>query len=111
MNIDNRRARRLMERMGIEMKEIKGVKEVIIVTNEKEIKIKNPSVSEINAQGARIFQVVGDIFEENKQTKFSEDDILLVQQQAKVSREKAINALEQSNGEVAKAILLLSTQG
>lgn len=112
MRIDNRQARRLMERMGIEMKEIKEVEKVVIVTRDKELIINNPSVSEINAQGNRIFQVSGQVVEQRRQTeKFTEEDILLVQQQAGVDRAKAISALEESEGEVARAILKLTTKG
>lgn len=110
MRLGDRQARRLMERMGIDMRQIDGVEEVIIRTASKEIHIKNPSVSEVNAQGNRIFQVMGDIEEfERERKKYSEEDILLVQQQANVSRERAIAALEECDGEVARAILRLTT--
>ncbi len=112
MKIDNRQARRMMERMGIEMKEIKEVEKVVIFTRNMDLVIKNPVVSEINAQGARIFQVTGEVSEEKKQReKFTEEDVLLVQQQTGVDRTRAIAALEESDGEVAKAILKLTTQG
>jgi len=53
---------------------------------------------------------MGEVEEVERETKkFSEEDILLVQQQANVSREKALAALEESDGEVARAILRLST--
>ena len=56
----------------------------------------------------RVFQVAGEVEEvEREVKKFSDDDIVLVQQQANVTREKAIAALEQSEGEVAKAIMML----
>jgi nascent polypeptide-associated complex subunit alpha len=52
------------------------------------------------------------VSEQKKETqKFTEEDIMLVQQQANVSRERAIAALEESNGEVARAILKLTAQG
>ena len=40
---------------------------------------------------------------------FSEEDILLVRQQTGASREKVVAALEQSDGEVARAILKLTS--
>ncbi len=40
---------------------------------------------------------------------FNEEDVLLVQQQANVNRERAIAALEESDGEVARAILKLTS--
>jgi nascent polypeptide-associated complex subunit alpha len=110
MKMDNRQARRAMERMGINMKEIPDVEEVIIRTSEKEMHITNASVSEVNAQGNRVFQVVGDVEETEVEKKaFNEEDVLLVQQQAGVSRERAVAALEETDGEVARAILKLTS--
>ncbi len=109
MKMDNRNARRMMERMGIDMKEIPNVQEVVIKTADKEMHIKNPSVSEVNAQGNRVFQVAGDVEEVEVERKtFNEEDILLVQQQTGASRERAVAALEESDGEVARAILKLT---
>jgi nascent polypeptide-associated complex subunit alpha len=110
MKMDNRQARRAMERLGINMKEIPDVQEVIIRTSDKELHIKDASVSEVNAQGNRIFQVMGEVEEvEVEKEAFNDEDILLVQQQANVSREKAMAALEESDGEVARAILKLTS--
>jgi nascent polypeptide-associated complex subunit alpha len=110
MKMGDRQTRRMMDKMGINMKEMPGVEEVVIITDTKEIHIRGARVSEINAQGNRIFQVMGDVEEVEKVKKsFSEEDILLVQQQANVSKEKALIALEESDGEVAKAILRLTS--
>ncbi|MGD0145797.1 MAG: nascent polypeptide-associated complex protein [Nitrososphaerales archaeon] len=109
MKMDNRNARRMMERMGIDMKEIPNVQEVVIRTADKEMRIKNPSVSEVNAQGNRVFQVAGEVEEvEVERETFNEEDILLVQQQTGASRERALAALKESDGEVARAILKLA---
>ncbi len=109
MKMDNRNARRMMEKMGIDMKEIPNVQEVVIRTADREMHIKNASVSEVNAQGNRVFQVAGDVEEvEVEKETFNEEDVLLVQQQTGASREKAVAALEQSDGEVARAILKLT---
>jgi nascent polypeptide-associated complex subunit alpha len=110
MKVNDRQARRMMERMGINQTEIPDVEEVVIKTPKKDIVIHGASVSEVNFQGNRIFQVQGEVEEVAKEVKkFVEEDILLVQQQANVTREKAIAALEQSDGEVAKAILRLTS--
>ncbi len=110
MKMDNRNTRRMMERMGINMKEIPDVQEVVIKTADKEMHITNASVSEVNAQGNRIFQVVGEVEEVEVQRKsFKDEDVLLVQQQTGASKEKAVAALEESDGEVARAILKLTS--
>ena len=110
MKMDNRNARRMMDRLGINMKEIPNVQEVVIKTPDKELHVTNASVSEIVAQGNRMFQVAGDVEEVDVEKKsFSEEDILLVQQQTGASKEKAVAAVEESDGEVARAILKLSS--
>jgi nascent polypeptide-associated complex subunit alpha len=110
MKVNDRNTRRMMERMGINQKEVENVEEVIIRTTTKDMVIRGAQVSEVNFQGNRVFQVAGEVEEVAKEVKkFSEEDVLLVKQQANVSREKALAALEQSDGEVAKAILLLTS--
>ena len=70
MNLDNRQARRMMDRMGVSMDQIDGVEEVIIRTADKDLVIKNASVSEVRMKGqARIFQVTGEDVEERMREK------------------------------------------
>ena len=109
--MDNRQTRRLMEKMGMDLKEIPDVKEVLIRTGTKEITIKEASVSEINTKGMKIFQVMGADTEEKEIDKpdFSEEDVILVSQQANVTKEKAMQALTNSQGDLAKAILEFTT--
>jgi len=111
MKISDRQARRMLEKMGVDITPMPEVKEVIIRTNSKDIIIKNPSISEMKAKGVRVFQVIGEEIEEKaiEAPKFTEEDILLVAQQANVSREVAANALAESNGDLAKAILKLTS--
>ena len=72
--------------------------------------ITNASVSEVNAQGQRVFQVMGDVEEVEVERKtFSEEDVLLVQQQTGATKERAMAALEETDGEVARAILKLTS--
>ncbi|MGQ9468224.1 MAG: nascent polypeptide-associated complex protein [Nitrososphaerales archaeon] len=111
MKISDRQARRMLERMGVDIEPIPEVKEVIIRTISKDIIVKNPNVSEMKAKGVRVFQVMGEAVEERviEAPKFTEEDILLVAQQANVSKEVAMKALEESNGDLAKAILKLTS--
>lgn len=107
----DRQTRRMLERMGVNFEPIPDVVEVIIKTSNKDMIIKNPSVSEIKAKGMSMFQVVGDISEEivKEIPKFTEEDILLVSQQANVSKEVAEAALTEAEGDLAKAILKLTS--
>jgi len=103
--------RRMMDKMGLDMEEIPNVQEVIIKTDKKEIIIAKPTVTEMKAQDNSIFQVVAESFEEKELEVqiFSDEDISLVCQQANVDEEKAKNALAEADGDLARAILLLTT--
>jgi nascent polypeptide-associated complex subunit alpha len=109
--MDNRQTRRMLERMGINFEPINDVQEVIIRTKDKDIIVKEASVSEVKAKGTRMFQVVGDKIEEvlREKPKFTQEDVLLVAQQTGVSPERARVALEESGGELAQAILKLTS--
>jgi len=108
----NREMRRMLDKMGLEMKEVNNVQEVIIKTDTKEIIIAKPAVTEMKAKDNYIFQVIADSYEEKELEVpiFSQDDIMLVAQQANVSQEAAIKALTEAKGDLARAILLLTTK-
>jgi len=89
--------------MGIQQVEIPA-KEVIIRCEDKDLIIKNPSVSKINMMGQETIQVLGEITE---RSIISEDDIKTVIEQTNVSKEKAKSALEKCDGDLAEAILSL----
>ncbi|HXV66646.1 MAG TPA: nascent polypeptide-associated complex protein [Nitrosopumilaceae archaeon] len=108
----NRQMRRMMDKMGLDMAEIPNVQEVIIKTDKKEIIIPKPAVTEMKAKDNSIFQVVAESYEEKELEVpvFSDEDIQLVCQQANVNEEKAIEALTEAKGDLARAILLLTTK-
>ena len=107
----NREMRRMIDKMGLDMNEIPNVQEVIIKTDKKEIIISKPSVTEMKAKDNSTFTVTTDGYEERELEVpiFSEEDIQLVCQQAGVDEEKAKSALEEAKGELARAILILTS--
>jgi nascent polypeptide-associated complex subunit alpha len=100
----------MMQRMGLSMNPME-VEEVVLRTKEKEITIEDPEVAVLEMQGQKIFQVTGGHLTEKaleKKLIVPEEDVQLVAQQAKVTLERARAALEQTGGDLAQAILLLS---
>ncbi len=97
--------------MGLDMKTMDSVEEVIIKTETKELYLIKPQVIEMKGKDSTIFQVIASDIEEKQREvpTFKEEDIILVMQQANVSREKAIQALTESKGDMAQAILSLAT--
>ena len=111
-----RNAKRMMQKMGMNMGEMPDVQEVIFRTRNKEIVVENAQVAVIDMGGQRIFQVTGDVNERVLETQASkvailEEDAQLVADQTGKSIEEAKRALETSDGDLAKAILLLQTGG
>lgn len=111
--VNPREAKRMMQRMGLNMDQLTDVQEVVIRTSSKEIVVKEPEVSILQVQGQKMFQVAGgQITEkalERKYPAIGEEDIRLVADQTGKSLEEAKRALEESEGDLAKAILLLQS--
>ena len=107
----NREMRRMLGKMGLEMNEMDGIEEVIIKTETKELFLIKPQVIEMKGKDSTIFQIIATDIEEKQREipSFKEEDIVLVMQQANVSKEKAIQALTDSKGDLAQAILTLTT--
>ena len=106
--INPKQMEKMMKRMGIKVDEI-DAQQVIIKCPDKDIIINNPSVVRTNVQGQDMFQISGKISESvsDASVEINEDDIKMVAEQAKVSDEKARRALEESNGDIAEAIMKL----
>ncbi|HZA07431.1 MAG TPA: nascent polypeptide-associated complex protein [Nitrososphaeraceae archaeon] len=107
----NREMRRMLDKMGLEMKDLGNIEEVVIKTETKELYLVKPQVIEMKGKDSTIFQVVATNIEEKQRDVpvFKEEDVILVMQQAAVSKERAIQALIDSKGDMAQAILNLTT--
>jgi len=111
-----RNAKRMMQKMGMNMGEMPEVEEVIFRTSNKEIVVENAQVAVIDMGGQKIFQVTGDVSERaskgiSSKPAIPEEDAQLVADQTGKSIDDAKRALEASDGDLAKAILLLQTGG
>ncbi len=117
---------RMMKKMGIEQKDLEGVKEVIIRFADKEWVISNPQVTAIKQSGAETYQVGGskteraisgaasppsdsDVQEEvlAQEIEIPMEDAALVAGQTGVDIETAKQALIETEGDLAAAILKL----
>lgn len=103
-----REMQKAMKRLGIKQEEI-DAELVIIKRAGKDLVIKNPQVSKINMMGQETIQVIGEITEA-EESEISEDDISTVVAQTSCTREEARNALEESSGNLAEAILKLQNK-
>ncbi|MBM3303547.1 MAG: nascent polypeptide-associated complex protein [Candidatus Aenigmarchaeota archaeon] len=108
MKINPKQIEKMAKRMGIEAKPIDAT-EVIIRTPGKDIVISNPQVSRVNMMGQDSWQITGDVSERPlaEESRITDDDVRMVAMQAGVSEEDARSALEETNGDIAEAILKL----
>ena len=106
--INSKQLERQMKSMGIDMYEIEGVKQVIIKTADKDIIFNDAQVTVIDAKGQKMYQLVGTPEEKPLEKEIPEADITLVAQQANVPKEVAQQALKDTKGDLAEAIVRLS---
>lgn len=103
---DQRRMKKLMKQAGVKMDEIEA-EEVVIKTPDEEMVFVNPDVSVISAGGQKTFQVMGKYT--TKRRKFiSDEDVKMVTEKAGCTEKAARKALQETDGDIAKAILKLS---
>ena len=109
--LNSREAKAMMRKMGIKQEGI-DAELVIIKMHDKDLVIKNPQVSKLNMMGQETIQVIGDITEVGKNEKLdiSEEDISTVMAQTNCTKEQAVQALEESNSNLAEAILKLQNE-
>ena len=102
-----RQMQNLMKQMGIKSRNIPAT-EVVIRTTEGELIIKEPQVTEIVMQGIKTYQVMGEVTERTAPAKkYSDEDVKLIMEKTGRSKEEVEKALEETNGDLAEAILKL----
>ncbi len=99
-----RKMKKMMRQMGMESEELDATEVIFKLKDGGEIVIENPNVTIITAMGQKTYQVTG---EEKAVIAIPKDDIKLVAMQANVSEEEAEKALEETEGDLAEAIVLL----
>ncbi len=104
-NMNSKQMKKLMKKAGIKMKEL-PVKKITFEFDEKEWEFTDVQVTQMTMGGQKTFQVTGDYMEKKK--GFPEEDVKMVAEKAGVSMENAENALRDTDGDIAEAIMNLS---
>lgn len=109
--INPREMQKAMRRLGIKQEEIEA-NEVIIRTDDKEIVIANPQVSKVNMMGQETYQIIGKAEEHqiSSEAGINDDDVKTVMEQTGATEEKAREAIEENDHDLAKAIISLRNQ-
>lgn len=109
--MNQRKMEQMMRKMGISQQDMEA-KKVVIDLGDKRIVFLNPKVSRVNMMGQDTFQIVGEPVEEDIVTAdvISADDVKVVVEQCDCSEDDARKALQDNDGDIAKAILELTNQ-
>ncbi|SRR3989338_343912 len=105
--LDPRKMQALMKQMGIKQEEVNALR-VIIEKEDSKIVIEPANVQKIVVQGQESWQITGDAREETKEEEIREEDIKMVSEKTGKSEKEARKALEETNGDIAEAIVRLS---
>ena len=108
MRLNPRQIEKAMKRMGIQASQIEA-EEVIIKTPDKEIVISNPQVAKVNMMGQETWQITGEVSEREREA-FSEEDVKMVVNQTGASEDEVKHVLQQTQGDLAQAILKLKKE-
>lgn len=119
MRMNDRQMKQAMKKMGIKQSTVDGVTEVIIRTKEKEIVVRNAEVICVEMGGSKSYQVSG--VEEERAlgsgsdegapaVSFPQEDVDLVMSQTGCDAQKAIAALEATDGSPAEAIIKIMSE-
>lgn len=101
--INPKQMQAMMRQMGIKSEELPA-KRVVFELADKKLVIDQPNVTLMEVQGQKTFQVMGETREEGLEAGLPEEDVKMVAEQASVSEEKAREALQASEGDIAQAI-------
>ena len=107
--VDPRKMQGLMKQMGIKQEEIETERVIIEKSDGNRIVIEPANVIKMTMQGQTSWQITGDAREEVvEEVGIKEADILMIMEKTGKSKEEAAKALEESNGDIAEAIVSLS---
>ena len=99
---------RVMKQLGIRIKEIENVEQVVIQTSTKEYIFDEAEVTVMDAQGYKTYQISGTPRVIERKQAIPKADIELVMSQTGKTAEEAEKALEETDGDIAEAILRLT---
>lgn len=102
-NMDPKQMQRMMKQMGINTQEV-SAQRVIIETEDEKIVVEPAQVTRISMQGQDSFQISGQVRTEQS---LNQADVELVMEKTGAERGKAEEALKDSGGDIAEAIIAL----
>ncbi len=98
-----------MKKLGMNVESIEDVQSIIIKTPKGNYVFDSAEVQAMTMQGTTTYQITGDIRFEPAAVEIPKEDVTMVASQANVSEEKAKEALVAAKGDIADAIIRLTS--
>src|SRR3989338_10735560 len=102
--MDPRKMKQMMRQLGIKSEDLDTNRVIFELEDGSRLVFEKPQVSAVDLGGQKTYTVIGPAKEEKGEAQIPESDIEMVSEQAKVSKEKARKALEETKGDIAEAI-------
>ncbi|MGB7533203.1 MAG: nascent polypeptide-associated complex protein [Halobacteriota archaeon] len=115
VNLSPKKLDQMMKQVGLSVEEMNDVEEVVIKTADAELVFEDASVTIMDAQGSKMYQITGTPVkrpkrelapeqEEEHEVSISAEDVEIVVEKAGCSAEEAKATLIETRGDLAEAI-------
>ena len=113
MKVDQKALAKMLERMGVKSDSLNAVR-VIIELPDKKLVFDAPQVTRTVVQNVEMFTVMGKYTEvakaQEQSVEIKDEDVKFVMEQTGKPEKEVREALVKANGDIAKAILILTGQ-
>ncbi len=101
--------KQMMKQLGMQVEQIEDVQKIVISTPKGSYIFDAAEVAAMTMQGITTYQITGQPRFEAALQEIPEDDVRMVAEQAQVSLDSAREALKKSGGDIAEAIIHLTS--
>lgn len=113
VNLSPKKLDQMMKQVGLSVEEMNDVEEVVIKTADAELVFEDASVTIMDAQGSKMYQITGTPVkrpkrelepEQEQEVRISAEDVEIVMEKAGCGAEEAKATLIETRGDLAEAI-------
>ncbi len=101
--------KQMMKQLGMQVEQIEDVQKIVISTPKGSYIFDDAEVAAMTMQGITTYQITGQPRFEAALQEIPEDDVRMVAEQAQVSLDSAREALRKTGGDIAEAIIHLTS--
>ena len=108
-NVNPKQMKAMMKKLGMSVEPIEDVQQIVIKTGKGNFIFEGAEVTAMTMQGVTTYQIVGQPRFEEGAVEIPKEDITMVAAQANVPEDAAKAALVATRGDIAEAIMRLSS--